>query len=113
MFYSDYDWLYTTAMRVNMIDTEKDVKVQVTLPGVKKEAIQISLKDEFIHVAVEKAPESGEKPSYLWKEFNEDGYERDILIGRRMKKEEISAAYDNGILTITVPKEQPQTVPVQ
>lgn len=58
---------------VNMIDTGEAIKVLVTLPGTKKEAIQVSLKDEFINVKVEadkvSKEDAGEAPHYLWREF--------------------------------------------
>lgn len=110
---SDYDWVFSTAMRVNMIDEDSQVKVLVTLPGAKKEDIRIAVKDEFLNVRLEKAQDAGTEAEYLWREFLENGYERDILVGGHMKKDKISASYDNGILTILVPKEEPQTVPVQ
>ena len=115
--YPGYEWVFTTAMRVNMIDTGEAIEVLVTLPGAKKEAIQVSLKDEFINVKVEadkvSKEDAGEAPHYLWREFKEDGFERDILVGKHLKQDSISASYDNGILTITVQKEMPQKVTVK
>lgn len=115
--YLGCEWAFTTAMRVNMIDSDDAVKVLVALPGAKKEAIQVSLKDEFINVKVEASKASKEDadaaPRYLWREFKEDGFERDILVGKGLKQDGISASYDNGILTIAIQKEMPQKVTVK
>lgn len=113
MFYSDeYDWVFTTAMRVNMLDEGSAIKVLVTLPGVQKEAIKISVHDEFLNVKIDAEAETA-APHYIWHEYHESGYERDIYVGEHLRMDTITAAYDNGILTVTIEKEAPQTVPVQ
>lgn len=112
---SDYDWVFTSAMRANIIDEKDQVKVLVTLPGVQKDDIEVEVKDGFVNVRVPEKdePEGTAKPRYTWREFKQYGYERAILVGDDAQEEGVTASYSNGILTVTLPKVKPNTVTVQ
>lgn len=106
-----YSWNYCGELKVNMLNREEGIEVLVTIPGVSKDKIEVSVKDEFLHVAVKDVAED-EQTSYLWKEFSVNGISRDIYVGSHIRKDALKANYTNGILTIHVPKEEVQKVSI-
>ncbi len=105
-----YSWNYFGELKVNMLDRDDSIDVLVTIPGVSKDKIEVSVKDEFLHVAVKDVAE--DEQTYLWKEFSANGISRDIYVGNHIKKDALKANYTNGILTINVPKEDVQKVSI-
>lgn len=106
----DFEWVWNTAMRTNIIDEGEKVKVLVTLPGVNKEDIDLSMKDGMLEVRVNDQANDGEKPKYLWQEFKPAGYDRKILVGSNVVEDSVDASFDNGILTILLDKKKPSTI---
>lgn len=106
-----YSWNYCGELKVNMLNRGESIDILVTIPGVSKDKIEVSVKDEFLHVAVKDVAED-EQTSYLWKEFSSNGISRDIYVGKHIKKDALKANYINGILTINVPKEDVQKVSI-
>lgn len=112
---NNYDWVFTSAMRTNIIDEKNQLKVLVTLPGLRKDDIELEVKNGFVNVSVPEKdkPEGPEKPRYAWQEFKQYGYGRAILVGDDIIEDEVSATYSNGILTVIVPKDQPRSIEIQ
>ena len=83
------------------------------LPGVKKENVTVELKDGALEIKVVSEVNNDEKDSkgkYLRRERFYGSCSRSFYVGEDVKQEDIKAKFDNGVLTITVPKivEQPK-----
>lgn len=93
-------------LRCDIIEQEKMVVIEVDLPGVKKENIDIQLDDGYLAIAVktvenEDADNSG---TYIVKERRYDGCQRSFNVGKRVTKEDIKAKVEDGVLTLTIDK---------
>lgn len=85
-------------------DTEK-LTVRAELPGLKKDQIQITLKEGVLTVAGERNPESNTpKGAQIRRERAFGKFERTIKMPFPVNEAGIKAAHEDGILTITVPK---------
>ena len=79
---------------VDVQQTEKDMTVKVDLPGVKKDKIKVSLKDEkTLRV-------SGESDSAK----RQGPFEQFIDLPAKAKAKGIEASYENGVLSVKIPK---------
>lgn len=86
---------------------EKDNKyvLEIEIPGFSKEEIKLSFNDGYLTVTAEKqAPKNEEKPKYLLRERMMGKLEREFYVGN-VKEEDIVANYQNGVLSVTFPKE--------
>jgi HSP20 family protein len=86
---------------------EEDNKVTVTtdLPGIEKENVELSLKDNLLVVSAEKGKEEEtEKEGYLRKERSFMRYYREIPLPDGVTEEGATAQLKNGVLTVTLPK---------
>ncbi|WP_440947385.1 Hsp20/alpha crystallin family protein [Methanosarcina sp. T3] len=86
---------------------EEDNKVIVTtdLPGIDRENVELSLKDNFLVISASKGKEEEtEKEGYLRKERSFMRYYREIPLPEGVTEEGATAQLKNGVLTVTVPK---------
>lgn len=91
--------------RVDVIDTETAYEIFAELPGFYKEQINVSYDDSnYLRIKAERA-DSDRQAVYLCRERRSGAFERTFFIDG-IKKEEVSVAYENGILHIVLPKEE-------
>lgn len=104
-----------TAPAVNVIDEEKDYKVEVAAPGMTKEDFQIKLdNDNNLIIALEKKTqtEDHEKKNhkYLRREFSYSKFQQAFTLPEDVEKDKITAKMNDGVLTIDIPKKEPTPV---
>jgi HSP20 family protein len=100
----------TTAPAVNVKEDEKAYTMEVAAPGIKKEYCRVSLnEDGNLCVAIENKMEHKEedkKQHYLRREFSYTNYQQSYSLPDDVVKDKIAASVADGILTITLPKQQ-------
>ena len=100
----------TTAPAVNVREDEKAYTMEVAAPGIKKEYCRVSLNEEGnLCIAIENKMEHKEedkKQHYLRREFSYTNYQQNYTLPEDVVKDKISARVENGILTVTLPKQE-------
>lgn len=97
-------------MRTDIKETETGYELDIEMPGFRKDQISVSLEDGYLNVSGTKtAREEGENEGkkYLRKEISES-FQRSYYVGTEVKEDAIKAKYDNGILSLAIPKPQPK-----
>jgi HSP20 family protein len=91
---------------VNILETEQDYKIELAAPGLVKEDFQINLKKDTLSVWVEKKEiETEVKKDYTRKEFEYSSFARSFVLPESVNVDSITAEYVNGILNITIGKD--------
>lgn len=92
-------------MRTDIKEDENAYVMEVELPGMDKNDIHVDLKDGYLNISVNKSEKNdgGKKDNYIHRERS-FSCSRSYYVGD-IKKEDIKAKYENGILNITIPKE--------
>ena len=101
-------------MKTDVKETEKGYEVAVDLPGFKKDEIQLELNDGYLTISAEKGldkEEKDKKDKYIRRERYAGSMSRTFYVGESVTKNDIHAKYENGILTLDVPKEEAKKVP--
>ena len=100
----------TTAPAVNVKEDEKAYTMEVAAPGIKKEWCRVSLNEEGnLCIAIENKMEHKEedkKQHYLRREFSYTNYQQNYSLPEDVVKDKIAARVENGILTVTLPKQE-------
>lgn len=99
----------TRDMRTDIKETDEGYKLDIEMPGFKKEDIKVSLEDGYLTVSGSKKTEKDDKTKYLRKEISES-FQRSYYVGKEVPEENIKAKYADGILTLDVPKSKPKQV---
>lgn len=114
-FFNDFfdnNWMLkmgATIPAINVIENEKDYKVEVAAPGMTKDDFDIHIgEDNQLVISMEKKNENNEKAKqgdkYLRREFSYTGFRQAFDLPDNVDIEHIGAAMENGVLAITLPK---------
>jgi HSP20 family protein len=91
--------------RVELTETETELRVIAELPGVKEQEIEVSLDDGVLTLRAEKKSErKDERENTHFTERSYGIFQRSLQLPFRVDPDEVNAAFDNGVLTITLPK---------
>lgn len=96
---------FTAAPAVEMTETEKAYKVTAELPGMDPENVEVTLEDGLLRISGEKKEEREEtERGYRLSERSYGSFERLIELPSAVNGDGIDAKFKNGLLTVTVPK---------
>ena len=94
---------------LNVKEDEKELALELRVPGMKKEDIHLDYKDGILTISGEKNEEKEEKDrdKYLRREFTSYSFHRSFeLPEERYDVAKAQAAYQDGILEVTLPKKE-------
>lgn len=94
-------------MRTDVKEDENSYELQMSLPGIDKKDIKASLKDGYMTINASTSRSNDEKDEndrYIRRERYQGSVSRSFYVGEAVKEEDIKAKYENGVLTLTVPK---------
>jgi len=101
---------------LDLYEDKDNVTVQVELPGLKKEDINIQLEDGFLKISGERKTERKDQEGGVYRSERYVGrFERTVSLSSEVDAEKIKASYADGILTVTLPKSEkakPKQIPV-
>ncbi len=90
---------------LDLYETKDSLVARVELPGLKKEEIDVWLEDGALHVSGERKFEQKEDESATHRLERFYGrFHRTIALPKQVNGDQIKAAYEDGVLTVTLPK---------
>ena len=96
-----------SSFRTDIRDEGDKFVLEAELPGFKKEDIKLDLKDGVLTISAQHSSENEEKKdSYVRRERRYGSFSRSFDVSG-IQEDHISAAYNNGVLELTLPKAQP------
>lgn len=102
---------------IDMYQTDNDVIVKAALPGIKPEDVQINLSGDVLTIKGEvKQEEEKKEKSWYIREQRWGAFERAIRLPTAVIADRAKADFENGILTITLPKSKesrPKTIAIK
>ena len=100
-------------MKTDVREVENHYEVDIDLPGFKKDEVNVELQDGYLTVSASKGPDKDQKDKegrYIRQERYSGTCSRTFYVGD-LKKEDISAKYEDGILRLTLPKAEEKALP--
>jgi HSP20 family protein len=106
-----------TALMLDVHETDAEYKISTELPGVDPDKIQVSVHDGVLTISgtIEKQEEHKDART-LMQERVYGHYSRSVRLPQPVDSDNVSAEYDHGVLTLTLPKRaeaQPKLIPVR
>ena len=96
-------------MKTDVREQGDSYEVAIDLPGFKKEDVAIELENGYLTITASKGLDKDEdQTGYIRRERWSGQCSRTFYVGESVRGEDIKAKMEDGILTMTVPKEQRQ-----
>jgi HSP20 family protein len=97
---------YVLVPPVDIYETENEFVIKAEMPGVKKDGVNITLDNNELEISGKINGILPEEKNLKYSEFKLYNYHRKFNVGDTVDRNTLSAALDNGILTLTLPKKE-------
>lgn len=77
--------------------------IHFDLPGVDASSIDLSVEANVLTVSAKREWHAGEKQQVLASERLQGNFRRQLFLGEGLDADHVEAAYDDGVLTVTIP----------
>ena len=96
------------APETDVIETEREIRVVVEMPGLKRDNIDIDVENNVLTIRGEKREErtEGEEGKYHIAERRWGTFARSFVLPRDVDSESIQARFEDGVLQVTIPKSE-------
>ena len=94
-------------------ELENTYELDIDLPGFKKDEVKIELDGGYLTISATKGAnndEQNKEGKYIRRERYTGTMSRSFYVGEDVQQEDIHAKFEDGILKLTVPKENPKKV---
>jgi HSP20 family protein len=92
---------------IDMYHTANEVVVKAALPGVKPEEVDITITGDTLSIKGEtKSEEEIKREEYLYQEHRYGTFSRSVTLPGGLDSDKAEASFDDGILTLTIPKSE-------
>ncbi len=98
-----------TAMRTDIREDKNGYTLEIEMPGYNKDNINISLENGYVTVSAKKAEREDDGKSVYLRRERSVSCSRSYYIGD-VEESEVKAKFDNGVLTVLLPKEKEKAV---
>ena len=90
----------------NILSKENEILIQLQVPGIPKEEININYKNNQLSVSYDAPKEDYIEGEYIQQQIFLDGFKNTFKLSDDLDTKNISANSDNGILNITIPRKK-------
>jgi HSP20 family protein len=98
-------------IRLDVTENDKAFVVKAELPGVKREDIRVSVDGNYVSISAESRSETQESSKdgerALLREIHYGSWSRGFTLPCDVDDSEATAIFDNGVLSLTLPKRSP------
>jgi HSP20 family protein len=95
---------------VDFSENEKEFIVRVEAPGVAREDLEVNVDGQTLTISGRRDFEKEEKTEeYFWRERQAGRFVRSIQLPMPVDQAKVAASYQDGIMTIRLPKTEPST----
>ena len=106
----------TQLMPTDIEKTDDGLEFTVSLPGYEKDNVQLELKDGYLSInasteSSDEQTEETETGKYIRRERFSGSCRRAFYVGEEILEDEIKAKFEDGVLKVSVPFQQPEEQP--
>lgn len=96
------------SFKTDILEKDEEFMVEAELPGMTKDTIELDYHDNVLSISAKQETdkeESDDEKNYIRRERSSRSFSRQFII-QGIDKDKIKAQFDNGVLTIHLPKEK-------
>ena len=101
----EFDPAGATGVDVDVADADDEVVVTADVPGFDPDDIDVSVSDRQLRIDAEHSEEiADDQTQYYRRERSRRAVSRTVPLPTDVEENEAAASYENGVLTVTLPK---------
>jgi len=94
--------------KVNVVTFDDKIEIEAAIPGLTKDSVEVEVIDGVLTIRGENNQRADiEEAQYARREVKRSAFARSFQLGDNLDETNIAAAYESGILTLTIPKVLP------
>ena len=96
-------------MKTDIREKDGSYELDIDLPGFKKDEVKAKLENGFLTISAEKSLDRDQKDNegrFIRQERYAGAMSRSFYVGDSVKKEDLTAKFEDGILRLSVPKQE-------
>lgn len=96
------------APETDVVETEREIRVIVEMPGLKRENIEVDVENNVLTIRGEKKEErtEGEQGKWHLAERRYGTFARSFVLPRDVDADNIQARFEDGVLSVSIPKSE-------
>ena len=98
-------------MKTDVKETDEGYEVDEDLPGFNKDEIKLDLNNGYLTISTEKSLNKENKGKMLRQERYVGTMQRSFYVGESITEDDIKAKFENGVLSLMIPKKEAPKVP--
>ena len=101
-------------METDVHETDTDYELLMNLPGFKKDQINVKLEDGYMTISASKDHDQEKKDRHgkiIRQERYQGAMQRSFYVGEAVKKEDVKAKFEDGVLRLCIPKRELKALP--
>ena len=105
IFEGTTNWEAPASLALDVIENDEAYVVEASVPGINPDDVEITLDDDVLTIKGEvKEEKDVEEETYRLRERRYGNYGRSIRFPVAVNADDVEATYENGVLTLNVPK---------
>ncbi len=96
--------------KVNVYEYDDKLGIIAEIPGLSKKQVNIEVEDNVLTISGDKhsSPVEGDGAKIIRRELKHSSFKRSFELGEQLDGDNVSAKFEDGILSISVPKTEPE-----
>ena len=97
--------------KVNVVNYYNSIEIDAAIPGLTKDDVNVEITEGVLTIQGTSAQrENVDDAQYLKREIKRSSFRRSFTLGDNLDSSNVTARFDNGILTLSIPKLVPDDV---
>ncbi len=114
----DHEWQpMQWGLAVDVVENKDDFVIKASVPGINPDDLDISYSDDTLTIKGEiKSDKDYQEDQYHLRERRYGSFARSISLPTKIKGDAIEASYQNGVITLRLPKSEevkPKRIPIK
>ena len=94
--------------KVNVYEHDEKISIVAEIPGLDKKNVSVEVEDQVLTISGDKHGFDDSDAKCITRELKHSSFKRSFNLGEHLNGEDVSASFKDGLLSIAIPKKEPE-----